>query len=204
MEIKALVLSPKHVANKVRTVFKNTGKKMRERSIFKFTKKKLIVVSSFLFLGLAVYLNATLFSEGETAEKTDFVRNSSEVSLIRNEDPVKTFFSQTVLDRQKSRDEALEVLQTVVDSDEALEDSKQSALTNMTRIANEIQTESNIESLIMSKGFEDCIAVISDGKCNVIVRSDGLMPNQISQIKEIVYEQANIHPSEIKIIEKGK
>ena len=55
----------------------------------------------------------------------------------------------------------------------------------------------------MSKGFEECVAVISEGKCNVIVKSDGLQANEISQIKEIVYEQAAINPLDIKIIEKN-
>jgi hypothetical protein len=65
-----------------------------------------------------------------------------------------------------------------------------------------MQKESNIESLVISKGFEECVAVINEGKCNVIVKCDGLLANQISQIKEIIYEQAAINPIDIKIIEK--
>lgn len=200
MEIRSVVLSPKHIANSLSVKAKKAKEKIKEKKIFKFTKKKIIATSLVLFLGVAVYLNYALFLNDGVSKPKD-VKNSSEVSLEKS-DSVESFFAQTALDRQRARDEALEVLQTVVGSEEALEDSKQSAMAQMTRIASEIQTESNIESLVMSKGFDDCVAVISDGKCSVVVKSEGLLPNQISQIKEIVFEQAEILPTDVKIIEK--
>ena len=94
------------------------------------------------------------------------------------------------------------MLQTVVAS-AADETSREQASADISRIAAEIETEASIETLIKSKGFEECVAVISDGGASVIVRSDGLLPNELSQIKEIVWEQAGIDPLNIKIIEKS-
>ncbi|MBQ3616480.1 MAG: SpoIIIAH-like family protein, partial [Anaerotignum sp.] len=51
--------------------------------------------------------------------------------------------------------------------------------------------------------FSQCIAVISNENCNVIVESDGLAPGEVAQITEIVYEQAGIHPTNLKIVEKN-
>ena len=76
------------------------------------------------------------------------------------------------------------------------------ALAQISALAGIMEAESNIESLIVAKGFEECVAVISDGSVSIVVKSDGLKPAQISQINEIVYEQAGIKPVNVKIIER--
>jgi hypothetical protein len=65
-----------------------------------------------------------------------------------------------------------------------------------------MEAEANIETLIMSKGFEQCVAVINGDAASIVVKSDGLIASQISQINEIVYEQAGISPMKITIIQK--
>ena len=114
-----------------------------------------------------------------------------------------TYFASAQLTRKQARDQALAVLQTVVDSSSADAAAKEQASSDISRIASEMQTEANIETLIKSKGFEKCVAVIGEGSASIIVRSDGLLPNELSQIKEIVYEQAGIDPVGIKIIEQS-
>ena len=165
-----------------------------------------MAASAVLLIGAAVYLNYVFFLE-DTAPvsiPTDDPYTNT-VSLDSQEASANeiNYFDQAVMDRQKARDEALEVLQIVIDNEDALASSKDSALQQMSKIAEDMQKESNIESLVVSKGFEECVAVISEGKCNVIVKTEGLQANQISQIKEIVYEQAAINPIDIKIIEKN-
>ena len=64
--------------------------------------------------------------------------------------------------------------------------------------------ESNIETLVMAKGFSDCVAVINGDMATIVVKTDGdgLLASEISQINEIVYEQAQILPVNIKITER--
>ena len=73
----------------------------------------------------------------------------------------------------------------------------------MAKIAEEIECESNIETLIKAKGFEECVVVIGNGKANVIVSGANLLASEVAQIREIVYTQANITPENITIIEKA-
>ena len=80
--------------------------------------------------------------------------------------------------------------------------AKEQALADIATIAATIETEANIESLIKAKGFEECVAVINGDKANIIVKSDGLKPNELSQILEIVYLQADILPANVTISEK--
>ena len=94
-------------------------------------------------------------------------------------------------------------MQKVVSSEDALEVTKEQALEDISRIASEIEKESNIEALIVAKGFEKCVAVINGENASIIVKSDGALVNsQIAQISEIVYTSAGILPANIKIIQK--
>ena len=93
-------------------------------------------------------------------------------------------------------------MQNVVDDATSLDAAKEQALADIAAIAANIETEANIESLIKAKGFEECVAVISGDKANIVVKSEGLKPNQLSQILEIVYLQADILPANVTISEK--
>lgn len=118
-------------------------------------------------------------------------------------DPDDAYFAATQVSRQRARDEAMEVLRAVVESETAVETVKGQALSDISRIALDIEREANIETLITSKGFAQCVAVVNGESANIIVQSDGLLPNEIAQINEIVYEQAGILPANVKIIEKS-
>lgn len=76
--------------------------------------------------------------------------------------PVEEYFSSAALSRQKARDEAMDVLQQVVDSTDAVEQVKNEAYTSINTIAQEIECESNIEQLILAKGFQQCLAVVNE------------------------------------------
>lgn len=160
--------------------------------------RTIVVVCSVLLIGVAVILNYALSGEELTDEPMSVNSDNGE-SITPVSD---TYFASSVLSREQARDEAIEVLKTVVNNEATLEEAKEAALTDIARIAGEIGVEANIETLIKSKGFEECIAVVTGDNANIVVRSDGLLQNELSQIKEIVYEQAGIDPVNIKIVEK--
>jgi len=169
--------------------------------------KTLIAVSAVLVLGCAVVLNVILQGNTEPTDDKNKMAidlskdDADQVSLDVNE--VTDYFASITLQRQQARDEAMQVLLSVAESSTALEEAKQSALTDINRMALQIEQEANIESLVVSKGFSQCVAVIgNDNKCSVIVETNGLMPGEVAQISEIVYEQTGIIPENLNIIEK--
>lgn len=113
-----------------------------------------------------------------------------------------TYFSSVQVNRQRTRDEAIEVLQAVVDNESSTETAKNEALAQINKLALVMESEANIESLIVAKGFEECVAVISGESASIVVKGESLTAAQISQINEIVYEQAGITPVNVKIIER--
>ena len=80
--------------------------------------------------------------------------------------------------------------------------AKEEALAEINKMAKVMEAEANIETLVVAKGFAECVAVISGDGASIVVRGDDLQAAQISQINEIVYEQSGILPVNIKIIQR--
>ena len=188
------VTAVNHPVQKLQAFFQKVG------------KRNLIIACSVLLIGAAVWLNFILFSNGTqndgfggydqpSGNISDSLNNS-------NASDENSYFSATLVSRQKARDEALEVLQSVVDNVEASEIVKNEALAGISAIADEMQKEANIESLIMAKGFEKCVAVLNGDTASIIVSASDLQPAQIAQINAIVYEQSGIAPAGVTIINK--
>ncbi|MBE6582349.1 MAG: SpoIIIAH-like family protein [Ruminococcaceae bacterium] len=174
-----------------------------KEAVKKIGRRNLAIILSVLVIGGAVWVNVALFTAGTKEAGGSAGNIVVDGNGSGNVNEVDSFFASTQIERQRSRDEAIEVLQLVVENPEALDESKVVAMQEISKIASAIENEGKIESLVTAKGFEKCIAVISDSGCNVIVKtSSALMPNQVAQIQEIVYEQAGILPSNTKIIEK--
>ena len=170
----------------------------------KIGKRNLVIAASVLLIGVAVLLNFLLFTGNNGQDGYDgYDQPSGNVQETPStEASTGTYFSATPVSRQRARDEALEVLQSVVDNVEADETVKAEALAGSSAIAEEIQKDSNIESLITAKGFEQCVAVLNGDSISIIVSADTLQPAQLAQINAIVYEQTGIAPVGVTVINK--
>ena len=178
----------------------NTTKK---NLIERIGKRNLVIACAVLLIGAAIWVNWMLFADPDDGY-SGYGDNSGTVNATGEGDKTldDSYFATVQVSRERTRDEALEVLQSVVDKAGTDEAVKTQALSDINRLALEMSAESNIETLVMAKGFEDCVAVINGDGATVVVKtgSDGtLLPNQIAQINEIVYEQAQIKPVNIKI-----
>jgi stage III sporulation protein AH len=169
----------------------------------KIGRRNLIIIGAALLVAVAICLNWVLFAKNDD-EGYDYNANAGLSDDLENNQTseVLAYFASTQVSRDRARDEALAVLQNVVDSAQADSAEKNQALEDIATIANNIEAEANIEAMVMAKGFEQCVAIINDGMCTVVVMTEGLLPNQMSQINEIVYEQTGIKPVNIKYIEK--
>lgn len=173
-----------------------------KKGIKKIGARNIVIALSVLLIGAAVYVNWQLF--GAPSKNVD--KPASEATATEQKDDKQAaadFFASADVSRKQARDEAKEVLQSVVDDKEALDAAKEKALADIAAMAANIELEANIEQLIKAKGFEECVAVINGDKATVVVKSDGLKPNKLSQILEIVYKQANILPENVTITEKN-
>lgn len=167
-------------------------------------RRNLIIIGSVLLVGVAICLNWVLFAEPNN-DGYDYNDNAGAAGNDVEEETseVLAYFASTQVSRDRARDEALAVLQNVVDSAETDSAERNQALEDIATMAANIEAEANIEAMVLAKGFEQCVAIINEGMCTVVVMSEGLLPNQMSQINEIVYEQTGIKPVNVKYIEKN-
>ena len=171
-------------------------------------KRNFIIAGAVVLIAAAVVVNFAVFS-GDKNDGFDYDQNASldanqsqPPSTEASKDEGDSYFSSVQISRQRTRDEAIQVLQSVVENQSSTETAKNEALAEINKLAGVMESEANIETLIVAKGFEECVAVISGESASVVVKSDGLIPSQISQINEIVYQQAGILPVNITIIER--
>ena len=189
---------------------KETWEKVK-KSVSKIGKKNAMIACSVLLIGAAIVLNVILFGASGKDEGFDYSAavgmdgsnsQSEEVVGGTETDDSDSYFATSQINRRRARDEEMEVLQSVVDNESADAASKEKAIGEIEQIAADMESESNIEALVVSKGFEKCVAVVSGGTVSVIVKGEELLDTQISQINEIVYEQTGILPENVKIIGK--
>ena len=133
----------------------------------------------------------------ETSQPTDTDVNA-------NPETAEDFFAMAIINRTQVRDSALEVLREIAENPDSLPDAKEDALESIAEIADDMSAEANIETLVKAKGIGDCVAVISGDNCSVIVNQKNLLPDELTQITDIVFEQAGIPVANITVVEAKK
>ncbi len=143
---------------------------------------------------LLVDTSVNIDASVETSSPTDSDVNASP-------ETAEDFFAMAIINRTQVRDSALEVLREIAENPDSLPDAKEDALESIAEIADDMSAEANIETLVKAKGIGDCVAVISGDNCSVIVNQKNLLPDELTQITDIVFEQAGIPVTNITVVE---
>lgn len=191
-------------------------------------KKKSAVYSVVaLMLCMAVYLNwsytkerpdteynaagefedSKILGEAKLVDETEKIKDE-EVRLTAGDNPnispvPSDYFSEARLARQKARDESVNILSQTVDNENTSEEAKAAAVATMGSLAENAEKEARIESMVVAKGYRQCVVFINDEGANVIVEktNDGLQNTDLARIKEIVLNETNLTAEQVKIIE---
>lgn len=109
------------------------------------------------------------------------------------------YFAAVRLSRQEARDSAIALLQEAMAYDDA-EETDSEELNNIVSVA---LSEAQIESMVIAKGYADCVAYMSDEGISVAVAApeNGLMQEDIALITDIIMTQSSYDIEEIRIVE---
>ena len=129
----------------------------------------------------------TIVSSDKTLGEATYVDAPTELTTK----PESDYFSTARLERQTTRDAALEQLQLVIAGTDESEESRIAASQGVARLTANMEIENKIEMLVQAKGVNNCLAVINeDGtRVDVIVDVEELTDELILQIKEIAMQQ---------------
>ena len=166
--------------------------------------KSLAVLLVVALIGGLVYVNYRLFYDptDEMGFGDGNLPSGDRAPTGGNVSEEENYFTATALNRQQSRDEAIDVLKLISEDEEASADARNAAAEKISQIAVDIQNEANIESLVKAKGFEDCVAVISENAVSVVVSCETLQAADAAQILAIVYDTTGISPDKVSIINR--
>ena len=154
----------------------------------------------------AVSLTDTLNSEKVMSEE-DLILSGDMAAIAAGEDPVTTaedYFAAVRLSRQEARDSALNLLQEAMaysESDTGTKDVE-SAM-ELEDIVQTALSEAQIESLIIAKGYADCVAYMTPEGISVAVASPegGLQQTDVAVIADIVMQQSDYGMDTIRVVE---
>lgn len=180
-----------------------------------------------LMLCVAVYLNWSYFQtpeemavanqveledsadagDGKSTESKDKADSSAESGKIYGDTTEVSaegdYFAQARLTRQKSRDEAVSILNSTLENEAASEEAKSKANDQISSMADYAVKESELETLIKGKGYQDAVVYISDGSVSVIVAppEGGLKAEDVAKITDLTVEKSGLPASSVKISE---
>ena len=179
-------------------------------------KRNLIAAGVLLVVCAGIYLNWYAgHSAADLTETLDAGKILDDTTLVLQQEqgdalatPVQQtgtqaeYFAQMRLSRQTARDEAVELLQETI--------AYAASSAKLEGIISDALAESQIESLIVAKGYQDCVAYISEDGISVAVAApeDGLTQSDVALLSDIVLSQTSCKLSDIRVIgvepEKGQ
>ncbi len=142
-------------------------------------------------LGNAKLVNSTTEKNGKSSDK----KGKSEKAKDGN-----SYFEKARSNREKARTEALSELKEIIDNVKLSDEQKSDAIAQTAVLSKRVESEANIENMIMAKGFDDCVTVIGDNDINVIVTGNKLSEEQTTKIIEIVKNATKANSENIKIV----
>ena len=188
----------------------------------KIWKRNAIIATVLLFVCAGIYLNwsysetaagedltdtldAGLLSDGTTlvsADTDDALLAAANEGLTDAEASTEEYFAEVRLSRQQSRDSALGVLQEAMAYDTDGTENAEAAAA-LEQVVSTALSEAQIESLVIAKGYADCVAYMTDSGITVAVSApeDGLDAASVAQIADIVTSQSDYSVSYIRVIE---
>ena len=175
-------------------------------------KKNLMAASVLLVVCAGIYINWTYTNAQQVGDFTDTLNSDtilSEDGLIldtntnTNEgDTMIDYFAAVRLSRQEARDNAVNLLQEAMAySGESSKEAESSM--ELEQIVQTALSEAQIESLIIAKGYTDCVAYMSAEGISVAVSAPegGLQQEDVAVIADIVMAQSEYDLDDIRVVE---
>ena len=189
-------------------------------------KRNIIVLSVLAFVCAAVYLNwsynqkeTDAMAAGDTSAVNGEIAENAEETSAEDFDEMEDaglyytpgeadvtmseYFANVRLNRSQARDSAVATLSTVSETEVASQETIDTALAEITLVAEYTIMEAELESLILAKGFGECVVFINDGGIDVTVPAsvEGLSSADVARITDIVLSETDFEAENLTIIE---
>ena len=185
-------------------------------------KKNAVIATVLVLVCAGIYLNWAYAGHDETQDLTetlnaDQVLGDTTMVIAQSDDALQTaategldetacaadYFAAMRLSRQEARDSAVTTLQETIayaGDDTAATSASSDTLDELMAVSLQ---EAQIESLIIAKGYTDCVAYMTDDGINVAVAApaEGLQDADVALLADVVTGQSDYQLADIHIIE---
>lgn len=175
-------------------------------------KKNIVAAAVLLTVCGGIYANWAYGQDQAVADLTNTLDESKIMSADKlvmadgstnTDEGVNTmtdYFAAVRLSRQEARDSAVSLLQEAMAYGDA--EASQSG-TQLQELVNMALNEAQIESLVIAKGYADCVAYISDEAISVAVAAPegGLQQQDVAVVTDIILNQSKFTTEQIYVVE---
>jgi len=176
----------------------------------KIWKKNLVATAVLLTVCGGIYANWAYSQDKAVSDLTDTLDKDkilSEDMLVMGDDQslnsnntMTDYFAAVRLSRQEARDSAVSLLQEAMAYGD---ESASNTSAELEELVNLALCEAQIESLVIAKGYEDCVVYIADDAVSVAVATpeNGLQQPDVAVIADIVLTQSDYTMDQIHVVE---
>lgn len=179
-------------------------------------KKNVVAAAVLVTVCAGIYLNWLYTEDSQSTSLTDTLdadKIMDDTMLVMNSDAAEDaslelndyntaadYFAAVRLSRQEARDSAIELLQEAMAYDTTDEQAGSEELERIVQVA---LSEAQIESLVIAKGYTDCVAYMSEDGISVAVAAPekGLNEADVALISDIIMTQSGYSLDQIRIVE---
>ncbi len=179
-------------------------------------KKNVVAAAVLVTVCAGIYVN-WLYTEDQTTANLEDTLNEEKIMsadmLVMNDggtlsvetggddSTVSDYFAAVRLSRQEARDSAVGLLQEAMAYSNDTEHAQSNA--QLEEIVQVALCEAQIESLVIAKGYTDCVAYISEKGISVAVAAPegGLAQSDVAVIADIVMTQSDFAVEDIRVVE---
>lgn len=179
----------------------------------KIWKKNMVAAAVLVAVCAGIYVNWAYTENQSVADLTDtldadkilsadmMVMNDGSVLSLDEGNTITDYFAAVRLSRQEARDSAVGLLQEAMAYGDDAETVQSNA--QLEEIVQTALCEAQIESLVIAKGYADCVAYIGDEGISVAVASPegGLVQKDVAVIADIVMSQSKFTFKDIHVVE---
>ncbi len=176
-------------------------------------KKNLIAAGILVTVCCGIYVNWVYSGGANTMDLEDtlnadkvmsddlLVMGADNLEVDSDTNTMTDYFAAVRLSRQEARDNAVELLQEAMaygDNTAAEQTTAQ-----LEQIVQTALCEATIESLVIAKGYTDCVAYMSEsGICVAVAAPEGgIQQSDTALIADIVMSQTDFGMTEIRVVE---
>ena len=185
------------------------SRKSEKNKMFIVRKRQIAAIALILLIGVAGYLNLSIQSGEEDPNISVMFNQASkkmgEAKMVSSdaadEAPTSDYFTNAKMDREKKRDESIEMLSEILNSDGSDAESKENAQAQIELLAKFTECEVAAENLIKAKGYKDCIVFMGENVTSIAVMTEGLNEIDAANIAQIAADTGGCTAEEVKIVE---